>query len=243
MELNKIYCCDVLDGLRNLPDNSIDLIITSPPYNKAGLVGKKKRRAYDIWEKNIDYTNDIDNMPEYYYEEWQINILNECFRVLKDDGSMFYNHKVRTHKNNIIHPIQWIALSNLRCRQIITWDRGCSPNVDNCRYLPTTELIFWLNKTPHNPRFKNTARLSEVWRIVPEKNTSHPAPFPIEIPDNIIPNVAQGEKITVLDPFMGSGTVAKSAIKNNCNYIGFEISEKYVEMALANIQGTLAETP
>ena len=67
MELNKIYQCDVLEGLRQLDDDSIDLIITSPPYNKAGLVGKKKRRSYDIWEKNIDYTSDIDNMPEYYY--------------------------------------------------------------------------------------------------------------------------------------------------------------------------------
>lgn len=243
MELNKIYQCDVLEGLKQLDDNSIDLIITSPPYNKAGLVGRKKRRSYDIWEKNIDYTSDIDNMPEFYYEEWQIKILNECCRVLKDDGSMFYNHKVRTHKNNIIHPIQWIALSNLRCRQIITWDRGCSPNVDNCRYLPTTELIFWLNKTEKNPKFKNINKLNEVWRIAPDKNTEHPAPFPIQIPDNIIPNVAQGQKITVLDPFMGSGTVAKSAIKNNCNYIGFDISEKYVELALSDIEATSAEAP
>lgn len=235
MELDKIYNVDVLKGLRMLPDNSIDLIITSPPYNKAGLVGKKKRRSYDIWEKNIDYASDIDNMPEYYYEEWQIDILNECYRVLKDDGSMFYNHKVRTHKNNIIHPIQWIALSNFRCRQIITWDRGCSPNVDNCRYLPTTELIFWLNKTEHNPRFKNTARLSEVWRIAPEKNTSHPAPFPIEIPNNIIPLISQGEPIVILDPFVGSGTTVVSAVKHGCHYIGFDISPEYVEMTLENL--------
>ena len=53
-----------------------------------------------------------------------------------------------------------------------------------------------------------------------------------EIPDNIIPSVAQGDKIVVLDPFMGSGTVAKSAIKYNCDYIGFEIDEKYIDMFL-----------
>ena len=235
MELDKIYCCDALEGLRSLEDCSVDLIITSPPYNKAGLVGKKKRRSYDIWEKNIDYSSDVDNMPEYVYEQWQINILDECARVLKDDGSMFYNHKVRVHRNNIIHPIQWIALSDFRCRQIITWDRGGSPNLDNCRYIPTTELVFWLNKNEHNPRFKNTARLSEVWRIAPQKNTKHPAPFPVEIPDNIIPFVAQGEAITVLDPFIGSGTTAVSAIKNGCHYIGFDVSPDYVAMAEARI--------
>ena len=97
--------------------------------------------------------------------------------------------------------------------------------------MPTTELIFWLNKTDKNPKFKNTSKLSEVWRIAPDKNTAHPAPFPIQIPDNIIPNVSQGERITVLDPFMGSGTVAVSAKKHNCDYIGFEISEEYIKMA------------
>lgn len=230
LEVDEVYNLDVLEGLRKLDDKSIDLIITSPPYNKTGLVGKKKRRSYDIWEKNINYTSDIDNMPETLYEQWQIDILNECSRVLKDDGSIFYNHKVRVHKNNIIHPIQWIALSNLRCRQIITWDKGCSPNLDNCRYLPTTELIFWLNKTEKNPSFKNNSKLSEVWRIAPEKNTKHPAPFPVEIPDNIIPYVAQGKSITVLDPFMGSGTVAVSAIKHGCHYIGFDVSDEYISM-------------
>lgn len=80
----------------------------------------------------------------------------------------------------------------------------------------------------------------------PRKNTEHPAPFPIEIPDNIISNVAQGEKITVLDPFMGSGTVALSAKKHGCDYLGFDISEKYIQMAevrLADIEATSAEAP
>lgn len=65
--------------------------------------------------------------------------------------------------------------------------------------------------------------------ICTRQKNSHPAPFPIELPDNIIPNVAQNEKIIVLDPFMGSGTVAKSAIKFNCDYIGFEKDKGYCD--------------
>ena len=244
MELNKIYCCDVLEGLNTLEDKSIDLIITSPPYNKAGFNGKNKRTEHCIWNKTIDYSGDInvDYMDEGDYENWQIKILNECFRALKDDGSMFYNHKIRTKKNQISHPLEWISKSNFKCRQIITWDRTSSPNQDTCRYVPTTELIFWLNKSEKNPRFKrsnDSIFQTEVWRLPPEKNTEHPAPFPIEIPDNIIPNVAQGERIVILDPFMGSGTVAKSAIKHNCNYIGFEISEEYIKMANENIKAMI----
>lgn len=241
MELNKIYCCDVLDGLRQLEDNSIDLIITSPPYNKAGFNGKNKRTEHCIWNKTIDYSGniDVDCMDEGLYEQWQIDILNECFRVLKSDGSMFYNHKIRTKKNEISHPLEWICKSNFKCRQIITWDRTASPNPDPCRYVPTTELIFWLNKTNKNPRFKrdsNALFQTEVWRFPADKKTEHPAPFPIALPDNIIPSVAQGERITVLDPFMGSGTVAKSAIKNGCNYVGFEIDKQYCDKANKEIE-------
>ena len=235
LELNKIYCCDVLEGLKQIDDESIDLIITSPPYNKAGFNGKNKRTKHCIWNKTIDYGDnvDVDCMDEAEYEKWQIEILNECFRVLKKDGSMFYNHKIRTAKNQISHPLEWITQSLFKCRQIITWDRTNSPNQDTCRYVPTTELIFWLNKTNKNPRFKRGKDVpfqTDVWRLPPQKNTKHPAPFPIELPDNIIPSVSQGERIVVMDPFMGSGTVALSAIKNGCDYIGFEICEDYIKM-------------
>ena len=97
LELNKIYCIDVLEGLKNIDDNSIDLIITSPPYNKVGLNGIQKGKK---WNKTIDYDGDPqnDNMDENEYQKWQLNILNELFRVLKEDGSLFYNHKNRIHK-------------------------------------------------------------------------------------------------------------------------------------------------
>lgn len=237
LELNKIYCMDVLEGLRQLDDESIDLIITSPPYNKAGFNGvHKKNEKNDFWNKTIDYGGDvnIDNMPEDEYEAWQIEFLNECFRVLKKDGSMFYNHKNRTKKNQVSFPTDWIQKSNFLCRQEIIWDRMGSVNQDKCRYLPTTEKIYWLIKQPKNPRFKRVDGInfiSEVWRFSPEKKNEHPAPFPIELPDNIIPCVAQGECITVLDPFMGSGTVAVSAKKHNCNYIGFELFQNYIDKA------------
>lgn len=241
MELNKIYCCDVLDGLKQLEDESIDLIITSPPYNKAGFNGKNKRTKHCIWNKTIDYSNDVnvDCMDEEIYEQWQIDILNECFRVLKTDGSMFYNHKVRVKKNQISHPIEWINKSKFKCRQIITWDRTSSPNLDSCRYIPSTELIFWLNKTNKNPKFKRSKDIafqSEVWRFPPDRDNKHPAPFPIDLPNNIIPCIAQNERIVVLDPFMGSGTVALSAIENNCDYIGFEISQEYCDSANEKIK-------
>lgn len=234
MELNKIYCIDVLEGLRKLPSNSVDLIITSPPYNKAGLNGKLKGAN---WNKTIDYGGDIniDNKPEDEYQEWMIKVLNECHRVLKKDGSLFFNHKNRIirGKGEISTPMDFIRHSPFKVRQEIIWEHSGSANVEPSRYVPSFEKIYWLTKSKKVgfKRNKDSIFKRDVWRITQKKNTEHPAPFPIEIPDNIIPSVSQGKRITVLDPFMGSGTVAVSAIKNNCDFIGFELFQEYVDMA------------
>ena len=73
LERNKIYCIDVLDGLHQMDDNSVDLIITSPPYNKAGLNGKRKTTHNDIWNKTINYSDDddVDCIPDDEYQKWQ----------------------------------------------------------------------------------------------------------------------------------------------------------------------------
>lgn len=239
VDLNKIYNYDVLEGLRKLDNESIDLIITSPPYNKAGLNGVQSGVK---WKTTIDYGGDVnvDRKNEKDYQEWQIKVINECYRVLKSEGSMFYNHKNRIHTGygEIITPYSWLLKTPFKIRQEIIWDRGSTNNVQTTRYLPTTELVFWLTKNikPRFKRNKDCMFKKEVWHIPFEKNTTHPAPFPISLPDNIIPCVAQGERIVVLDPFMGSGTVALSAVKNNCDYIGFELIQSYIDDANERIK-------
>jgi modification methylase len=238
MELNKIYCIDVLEGLRKLEDDSIDLIITSPPYNLSGFRGYKpvtERGAR--WHRKIVYgeNENIDFMPEDEYREWQIEILNECWRVLKPTGSMFYNHKHRIKNFEISSPLEWIYKSKFYVRQEIIWDRGSTVNLAPVRFLPTTERIYWLTKGKSEVRFSRKYAVEsfnkEVWRFDFNKNTKHPAPYPIELPNIIIPTIAQGERIVVLDPFMGSGTTALSAKLNGCDYIGFELFQEYVDMA------------
>ena len=235
MRLNTIVKTDVMEGMKLLPDKSIDIIITSPPYNKAGLNGIKSDSPKNNWKPNIVYGGDmsIDNKPEDEYQRWQIDFLNECFRVLKSDGSMFYNHKNRIHKGFIVSPYEWILKSRMRVRQEITWNRGSSNNLAPYRYIPSNEIIFWLTKSKR-VSFTRPVGLEnkmETWNIGFKRNTEHPAPFPLEIPDTIlacIPN--DGDKI-VLDPFMGSGTVAISAIKHNFRWLGFELLGEYVDMA------------
>ncbi len=96
IELNKIYNEDCLETMSRMEDESIDLVITSPPYNKAGYEGFiRKRHEKDVWKRrNIDYDEDAskDFLKEEEYQNNQIKVLNEIHRVLKKDGSLFYNH-------------------------------------------------------------------------------------------------------------------------------------------------------
>lgn len=232
---------DCLNIMKTIPDNSVDVIITSPPYNKAGYEGFiRKRHSKDSWkQRNVDYGNDEKNdfMPENLYEEWQIKVLNECHRILKENGSMFYNHKIRVSKHKASHPIEWILKSKFIFRQQLIWDRGNSPAVAPIRYLPTTELIFWLTKKAIQPNFyrkKNINFIGEVWRFNAQPNDLHPAPFPTELPNNIL-DCIDNENITVLDPFMGIGTVGISAIQHKMNFIGIEIDENYFNVACERI--------
>ena len=94
MEIDKIYNEDCLETLAKMEDNSIDLIVTSPPYNKGLYWKDKKIGRRSSWEvAGIDYDSYQDSMSHDDYVDWQRNIISECIRVLKPRGSLFYNHK------------------------------------------------------------------------------------------------------------------------------------------------------
>ena len=228
---------DVLKGLRTLDDESIDIIITSPPYNKGGLNGKRNKGKK--WNKTIDYGGDfnIDNKPEDEYQEWQLNILKECYRVLKKDGLMFYNHKNRIVKGKgyIISPYIWLLKSPFLIRQEIIWNRKSGPNQERSRYIPSYENIYVLSKQKDTlfKRNKDVEYKTDVWTINPDRTNKHPAPFPIDIPRNILSSLnkekVKDRVITVFDPFNGSGTTGVAAVEKGFNYIGFDIIDEYLQ--------------
>lgn len=225
----------MLEGLKSLQDNSIDCIITSPPYNKKSK--KRKPHPTDTWSGGnaaITYDNFDDYMNEDKYQEWQINIINECLRVLKPEGSFFYNHKNRTINKGIITPYQWILKTNAIIKEEIVWNRKMIVEVDKVRFYPKIERIYWLIKDRVQPKFNGDyAQLTDIWDILPcqkEKRHNHPAPFPEELVEKCLLSTTN-ENDLVLDPFMGSGTTAKVAKCNKRNYIGFDLSKKYCENA------------
>lgn len=237
LELNKIYQMDVLDGLRALDDNSIDCGVTSPVYNKLGLLKGKKQKGGD-WSGYITYENYEDNMEESEYQKWQIDILNEIQRVLKPGGSFFYNHKNRRYDKKEYSPYEWVGKSNLNIYQTIIWDRKADVNNSLYFFQPVYELVYWLTKDNKKaPKFfkRNLIEQQSIWRISPKVNLPHPAPFPEELVEHCILATSEPGDV-VLDPFVGLGTTGVVAKRLGRRYIGFDISEEYVKLATDNIE-------
>lgn len=241
LEKNKIYNMDCLQFLKSIPDNSINLIITSPPYNK-GFWSKNRNinNGFKTKCRCIDYGDFSDCIPQEEYEGWQTNIISECLRVLKEDGSLFYNHIDILYEHNTIHPT---FVYKFPIKQIIIWDRGSTPKLDNSYFLPITEYIFWIKKYKNSKPFfdrNNAIFKKNIWHFNPERNNLHPAPYPLELPYNIIKSCSKEGDI-VLDPFMGSGTTAIAAIKCNRNYIGSELNKDFINMANKRINDEINE--
>lgn len=227
-ELNKIYQIDVLEGLKKLPDNFVNCIVTSPPYNKHSA--KRKCGNTDSWKKaNIDYGDFKDDMPEEEYQKWQKKVLRECVRVLKSDGSIFYNHKPRIINHKTTFPQEWLGEFNVR--QMIIWNRKNSPVLEPIRFMPIVEYIFWITKERKTPKFNKKAfHYKEIWEISPKINPNHPATFPEELVKRCIEATTDKGDL-VLDIFNGSGTTTKVAKMLDRKFIGFEINPKFIKYA------------
>ena len=230
METNIIYNEDCLETLAKMEDNSIDLIITSPPYNKSFYATDKKNGN---WHNVINYENYNDSIEPKEYENWQRKIISECLRVLKPSGSLFYNHKDILVGGGIVCPSY---VYDFNVHQQIIWDRSNSPMIGERYFLPITEYIYWIVKDKKEFFFDKSKSIfkSTIWRMNVDKNP-HPAPFPYIMAANII-NCCSKEGDIVYDPFMGSGTTALASVKLGRQYIGSEISEKYVSMANEKIK-------
>jgi len=221
----KLINDDCLKVLPTLEESSVDLIITSPPYNLGNNhhTGNKQHKAYN------------DNLPEAEYQEQQLQFLNECFKVLKETGSLIYNHKNRIRKGRQLSPYEWIFKSNFVVKQEIVWVNR-SQNFDKMRFYPFTERLYWLTKKPETKLF-NAINHYDVfdwkeWKPVGTKG-NHTRAFPEKMVEDILKCFPNAE--VVLDPYMGSGTTGVAAKNLNRDFIGIELDEKYFNIASERI--------
>ena len=239
---SKILVGDCLEQMAKIKSESIDCVVTSPPYNKKGL-GGKQAVTNQIWQRfNIDYSQYGDNMPEKDYQLFMIAVLEELHRVIKPAGSIFFNHKPRRFQNRCYLPTDFMSSSKANLYQLIIWNRHNSPNIRNDILVPCTEHIYWFVKDKPKTFRKaiGSQYQSEVWNISPSRDKTHPASFPEQLVENCI-GLTTNEGDTVFDPFLGSGTVAVVAERNRRNWIGIEIDPEYVAIAKTRIESAQPE--
>lgn len=250
----KLLQGDCLELMKEIPNGSIDLTVTSPPYDNL--------RTYN------------GNIDQWSFEKFQ-SIAKELYRITKNGGVVVWVVADATingsETGTSFKQALWFMDCGFNLHDTMIWDKGGFSAVGSLRvrYAPVFEYMFVLSKLKpktfnaikdrknkhDNIVIKTTKRLQNgtikkgknyiskeygqrfnIWRIYPQGNvTGHPAPFPEQLAnDHIISWSNVGD--TVFDPFMGSGTTGKMAILNNRNFIGIEIDKEYFEIAKKRIE-------
>lgn len=243
MEINKIYCENNLDTMARMPDDFVDLTLTSPPYNMLTQVKYNKyiRRILPSHKFN-KYNAFDDGMTVNDFHKLHSEILAELLRVSK---VVLYNFQIVSGSKEAFFKI--IGDFNTYIKDIIVWDKGRSLPASRDKILNSGyEMILVmegnqrLGRTINNATFER-CQLDNIVRVDRKKATidgvKHNAVFPEELCDILIKSFSS-EGGLVYDPFMGTGTTAKMALLNNRNYIGSEISKEYVEISERRLEIT-----
>jgi len=243
--INKIFCKSS-EKMEELPDNSVHLMVTSPPYN----VGKE----YD------------ENLSLQEYRDFLSRVWKEVYRVLVPGGRVCINVANLGRKPYI--PLHAFIIEDMQkigflMRGEIIWNKGstASPSTAWGSWLSAKnpvlrdihEYILVFSKDTFTRANHNNERATmtkdefleltkSIWTFGAEsaKKVGHPAPFPVELPLRCI-KLYTFENDVVLDPFMGSGTTAVAAILSNRKFVGYEIEEEYVRLAEKRIKETIDE--
>jgi DNA modification methylase len=258
----RLVCEDCMDQLAKMEDTSVDLVVTSPPYN----INLKSRNDY-----TVSY---FDDLPESEYRERVGALLAELERVITPRGSIWFNMKSRWLNElqetvqatvGTLEPPTWIldyTRGRLFLKNLVIWNYDVNSDTQSNKFHPRYEFFFWFVKDPKDYTFyldrirvpnktgdkrnnPNGANPTDVWYFPLVKGNSkernlHPAQFPEAMIDRIVQACSDVGNL-VLDPFCGSGTTLKVAVERGRNALGFEIEPMYIENAKARLESAIAK--
>lgn len=229
---NKLLQGDCLEVMNEIPDKSIDHVITSPPYNMGKSIYHKK----DVYSGFKD-DNEL-------YREWTIKVIKSLLRVTK--RHIFYNIQMLTNNKLAVFDIFSEFKNNVK--EVIIWNkRSAAPAVQQGVMTSKFEFIIILsNENPENRKFNETVFHGNVNNVLEGRTAIgnkyshlHSATFPIYLPQTLIRNFTQEEEI-ILDPFMGLGTTAMACKYENRKYIGIELNTQFIDISRERLrQGSL----
>jgi len=238
VKFDVIYNSDCLNILKNLPEKSIDLVLTDPPYNIS-----QKNKIFR------NYRNGKQADISFDYGEWDygfdvLPVLEETKRILKDFGQWI----IFCSEQQIGMYRKWLG-ENGHFKQIIIWEKtNPLPQFRKCAYRQATEIIMWAykNKPPKKEQHFNFLSQEEMKNIfkIPicggNERTKHPTQKPLKLVIELLKRHSF-ENDLVLDPFLGSGTTAVACKMLGRRFIGIEINEEYYNIAINRICLTITQ--
>jgi len=235
METNKIYQGDCIELMKQIEDDSIDLVIVDPPYNISKENDNRDRSKLNspIMRRESPLKYDFgewDNKTREEFLEFTKTWLKECCRVLKENGTIisFFN------KEDISY-LGWTSKDyGIRTRTILSWHKtNPVPSFRKVNYLSACEFLWIGSKGKWTFNFKQQKEMHNFFETANKSSygeTSHPTEKPLSLIKHLI-EVHSNKDDLVLDCFIGSGTTALACKQLGRNFIGIEAIKEYIDMA------------
>ena len=226
LELNRIYNLDCVEGMKKMPDKSIDLVVTDPPY----LIETSGSGIYKQADKQ--YVKELNDIKDGF----STDVLDELCRVMKHINCYFFCSQKQ------IMPLLDYFVRGKKCNwNLISWHKTNPVPACGNKYLTDTEFVLFFREK--GVKIYGSFDTKRTWYATPlnqsdKKIYGHPTCKPIDIVKNFIINSSQ-EGDVVLDPFIGSGTTAIAAIKEKRHFIGMELNKEYFDIAQNRISNEL----
>tara|TARA_R110002167_G_scaffold140442_1_gene328240 strand:- start:115 stop:792 length:678 start_codon:yes stop_codon:yes gene_type:complete len=221
-----LYKGDCLEVMKKIESNSVDCLITDPPYaviTGGKNNGKNHKRPKGILNENSEL---MGNIPPF--NDW----LKEVYRVMKNKSHGY----CMTNTKNLIKMSQEIENVGFKIHNFLVWQKNnCTPSqyyMKNCEYT----IFFRKGNAKYINDIGGSKTVHSFNNII--GNKEHPTQKPVELMEFYVRNSTKENEI-VLDPFMGSGSTGVAAKQTNRNFIGIEQDDKYFNIASERINGTL----
>lgn len=242
MRLDYIDCCDCLEGMKQIPDGSVDLVLTDPPYSSGGAFAgdRKSRTSTKYTDTNCNGASVLpdfsgDNMDQRGFMEFSRQVFAKCREKTKPEGviAVFIDWRNLPALCDSLQAAGWVW------RGIAVWNKP-SARPQKGRFRNEIEFIVWGSNGPM-PLERNVGCLPGYYKYTTVQTAKrlHQTEKPLQLIEDLLEIVPRGS--TVLDPFMGSGTTAEACIRTGRHFIGFELDPKYHKIAMDRVEAVRKE--
>ena len=213
---------DCLELMKDIPDGSVDLVLTDPPYEIATTGAGIYKQA------DKQYVKELNGMKDGFSEE----VLDELCRVMKKINIYFFCSQKQ------IIPLLDYFVKKKKCNwNILSWHKTNPIPACGNKYLTDTEFILFFREK--GVKVYGSFDTKRTWYATPlnqsdKKKYGHPTVKPLSILENLVVNSSQEGEV-VLDCFMGSGSTGVACVNTNRNFIGIELDENYFKIAKERI--------